>query len=281
MSNREKTIFKKENLFYGFAVGLFIPVIVAWITEIDHPYTLKWWIFLSLWVVAFLAGLGLAVYDRIAGRRMLKNLWQERLGVIKVYPNRDICEQLIKEEYKKAHYCKILILRGISDFGGKDKSVFESLSVEDSISISNKMHGSGSVKVLIAHPNSKFISSQRYSQIEIDEKIPPKTTEKTVRDIRTVEQHLKDIQDLKKINLDYRFYTDGLLCKFYLFDKVGFAVFNERSHKIDQIAPVIEVQKILVEEDREGSQIQVSVGIYAALERYFDFLWTYQSIGSS
>ncbi len=85
-----------------------------------------------------------------------KQLWRNRLGVVRVFNSRDECEELIREEYKKARNSKILILRGMSDFVGKDKSLFESISLEDKETINNKNEQGSFVRVLIASPNSNF-----------------------------------------------------------------------------------------------------------------------------
>ncbi len=240
------------------SIAIGTTAFIALIQESNEMYTGRWWILLCIVVLCLLT---LCI---ISFREwwIKTQLWRKKLNIKKVYNNRKECEEEIKRQYKETKKCKMLVLRGMSDFVVSGTSLFYSLSTEDEDSI-NRKKGTGCVKVLLAYPDSKFFSSQRYDRINKVEDLN-KDSKKTKTDIKSVVQRLEWIKE--KINLQYKFFTEGFLCKFYLFDNVGFVVFNDRSTKIDEETPILCVEKCEVG------------GMYNALDRYFDFLWDFQSI---
>jgi hypothetical protein len=261
---------KQEKIFYGVLVVFFISSLIAWLQVVDQPRSLQWWIFLVLMLGSFAVSIVAFFYNRL----LSKWLSRKKLGIVKIIDNRKECEDLIRRGYSGTRNAKIFILRGMSDFVSEN-SLFESLSTDEKDSVILKQSPHGEIKVLICSPRSKFISAERYESITSAGKQKKKDPTDTSIDIETVERQLKRIGG--SINLKYRFYRDGFLGKFYLFDDTGFVIFNDRITRLDQNSPAIQIKPVQTKAEGSNAVGILSIGLYSCLERYFDFLWEFQS----
>jgi hypothetical protein len=260
MNSDDKRFFSKEKLFYNFAVALFVGSFVAWIAEIGHPDETKWWIFLWLWVSSFVVGVVLRYYDGFVQARERRFLWRDRLGIVRIFENEDLCKEVMKAEYVRSKKAKIFIVRGKSDFSHGHLFYDPStLQPEFSESIDRKRkEAGGDVRVLLASRKSLLFHPFRNK------------ARKTTTTVSEQKQHLHSVENslneiAKEINLTYRHHLEAFLVKFYLFDSSGFVVFNDHQRNLNTKSPVIQIEPI--GKDEAG-------GIYAALDMYFEDVWT-------
>jgi len=184
-------------------------------------------------------------------KRIIERVLRENPGVepknsswIMEFPNQEVCEPYIRDEFRNARKVKILTIRGEKYFAGK-RSLFYNLYLE-------KRTKNFSIKVLVLSPESGHITD------ELAEDMGQDSADEIKRKMQIVLDILRRFANENK-NFEVRCYDETPNFKILLFDDVMF-VSAYTEPKNDHNAKMLRIT-------REGNPL------FIGIERYFDELW--------